>query len=801
VQLSLPRAGTDARAEALGVVEEVSPMPPKPVSVDKIAVVGTYLPQRCGIATFSHDLRHALSATAAASEVSVVAVKDADHNYPQEVQFELSRKVRGDYRGTVDFLHRNVFDVVSIQHEFGIYGGKQGKHVLRLLQELRMPVVTTLHTILEEPDCDQREILAAIGDLSDRVVVMSNRARSMLAKIYGVPRSRIAVIPHGVPEMPFLDPSYHKERFGLAGRKVILTFGLLSRGKGLEYVIEAMPAIVAAHPDAVFVIVGETHPGVIEHEGDTYRESLQARAEELGVADSVIFRNEFMDDRSLAEILTTADICVTPYLNPNQIVSGVLSYALGAGKAIVSTPYWYAEEVLAEGRGRLVPFRDSGALGAEIVSLLSDDAERLAMRKRAYDYARNMVWKEVGAQYLKVLREVRRERAVRPRVYPAEALQLVASELPAPRLQHLTVLSDDTGILQHSKFAVPDRDHGYCTDDNARALIVALLAQRTVREPDLLHRLSYRYLGFLQHAFNSETGRFRNFMTYDRRWLESVGSEDSHGRALWALGYAALESPRLADAASSLFDRALPVMSEISSLRAMSFALIGIDAFLRRFAGAASARRARADLARRLQQRFHSPARGDWPWPEDTVTYANGVVPQALIASGSRLEIPEMVDTGLRSLRWLLDVQTDPKGHFVPIGNAGWMTADGHRARFDQQPIEVQHMVDALLEAHRVTGDDHWLEDARRCLDWFLGRNDLQQAVCDVATGGCRDGLRPDGVNQNQGAESTLAWLHSLLRLHQAEAASPIAGVATENMRRIEPVPRLPAAGQPLAAE
>jgi glycosyltransferase involved in cell wall biosynthesis len=774
-------------------------MPPRSLSVDKVAIVGTYLPQRCGIATFSSDLRSALSAAARQTAFQVVAVKEGAHDYPAEVQFEVARKALPDYRATVDFLNRNAFDVVSVQHEFGIFGGRQGNYILRLMQDLRMPVVTTLHTVLEEPDPDQRDVLSAIGELSDRVIVMSKRARSMLAKVYGVPRSRITVIPHGVPDVPFLDPSYHKERYGLAGRKVILTFGLLSRGKGLEYVIEAMPRIVADHPDAVFVIAGETHPGVLADEGDSYREELVTLAHRLGVADNVIFRNEFMDTKSLTELLTTADICVTPYLNPNQIVSGVLSYALGAGKAIVSTPYWYAEEVLDEGRGRLVPFRDGAATADAIGELLSNDSERLAMRKRAYDYARRMVWDDVGKQYLKVLRDVRRDRAERPRTFHME-LDDVSSELPAPRFQHLSVLSDDTGILQHAKFAVPDRDHGYCTDDNARALIVAVMAQRTARDQELLTRLSYRYLGFLQHAFNPDTGRFRNFMTYDRRWLEDAGSEDSHGRALWALGFAAQESPRLSDASAALFDRALPVMADIAPLRAISFALIGLDAFLRRYNGATPARRARVELARRLHARFKAVRGAEWPWPEDALTYANAALPQALIASGSKLDDPEMVQAGLRSLRWLLDVQTDQKGHFVPVGNAGWMTADGHRARFDQQPIEVQHMVDALLEAHRVTGDDRWVEDARRCLGWFLGHNDLGQPVCDVATGGCRDGLHADGVNQNQGAESTLAWLHSLLRLHQVQPALAASAVGAEAKRRLE-LPRQPAAGQGLAAE
>jgi glycosyltransferase involved in cell wall biosynthesis len=774
-------------------------MPPKSLSVSQIALIGTYVPQRCGIATFTRDLRASLTRADPALGVDVVALKDGptDVAYPSEVQFEIDRRRLGDYRDAATFLSRSRYDVLCLQHEFGIFGGRQGSHILDLIERVRMPVVTTLHTVLDDPDQAQREVVSAIGTLSDRVVVMTRRAREMLSRIYGVPRPRIAMIPHGVPDLAFVDPSYHKERYGLAGRKVILCFGLISRGKGLEYAVEAMPAVAEVHPDAVLVIAGETHPGVRQHEGDAYRDELQALADRLGVSDRVIFRNEFLDDTTLAEILTTADICVTPYLNPNQIVSGVLSYALGAGKAVVSTPYWHAEEALADGRGRLVPFRDGQAMAREIVSLLSDDAARLAMRKRAYDHARRTVWREVGAQYLNVIREVHRERASRPRIFAVEALETEMPDLPMPRLTHLAAISDDTGILQHARFAVADRDHGYCTDDNARALIVALLAQKSGRESELAGRLAGRYLGFLQHAFNPETGRFRNFMTYDRRWTEAAGSEDSHGRALWALGFATQESARFAEASAELFLRALPVMSSIGSLRAAAFALVGLDHFLQRFSGATPARRARAELARRLSERFQAPARDDWPWPEDRVTYANGVLAQALIVSGDALGSAAMTEAGLRSLRWLVEIQTDPKGHFVPIGNAGWMTAAGHRARFDQQPIEAQHMVDALIEAHRVSGEARWLDEARRCLAWFLGRNDLEEPLVDLETGGCRDGLHPDGVNRNQGAESTLAWLHSLFRIHQIEAATAADRQEGQMARhRVEARPSLGAAAR-----
>ncbi len=738
----------------------------------KIAVIGTYLPRRCGIATFSSDLLHSLEAQNSGAEIASVAMDDAleAYAYPQEVRFEIDQKTVADYRLAVDFLNMNRFDAVSLQHEYGIYGGRAGNHVLRLLHNLRVPVLTTLHTVLEEPDRDQREVLAAIGELSDRVVVMSERARATLARVYGVPLPRITVIPHGVPDMPFLDTSYHKDKYGLVGKKVMLTFGLLSRGKGIEYVIEALPEIVARHPDVVYLVAGQTHPGVRRHEGESYRLSLQQRADELGVGGHLMFRDEFLDTDKLVELLSIADICVTPYLNREQIVSGVLSFALGAGKAIVSTPYWYAEEMLADGRGRLVPFRDGPAIAREVNGLLDDDVARQTMRKQAYTFARNMVWSEVGARYLETFREIRAERALRPRSYRVKSLQANQAEPPAPNLTHLQVMTDGTGMLQHARFAVPDRDHGYCTDDNARALIVALKAAEGARDPRENLLLASRYLSFLQHAFNQETGRFRNFMSYDRQWQETIGSEDAHGRAIWSLGQAVLDTPSdgIGGAAMWLFERALPAVLGFVSPRAWAFALIGINAYLERFGGASDARRARVTLAERLHDRLKPGIGTEWPWLEETVTYANGVIPQALLASATALDRSDMTRDAIESLRWLCGVQTDPRGHFTPIGNDGWFVRGSTPARFDQQPIEVQHMVDATLAAYSATGDAVWLDEARRAYEWFLGRNDLQQPIADQATGGCRDGLSADGVNLNQGAESTLAWLHASLSLRAA---------------------------------
>jgi glycosyltransferase involved in cell wall biosynthesis len=764
----------------------------------KIAVIGSYVPRRCGIATFSADLLNAMSNDAPDTELWAVAMNDIPlgYDYRAEVQFEIGQGIVADYRSAVDFLNMNGVDAVSLQHEFGIYGGKAGSNVVRLLQNLRMPVVSTLHTVLEQPDKDQEQVIRAIGSLSDRVVVMSAHAALVLRKVYGVAPGRIAIIPHGVPNMSFLDSSYHKEEYGMIGKKVILTFGLLSRGKGYEYVIDALPKIVKAHPGAIFVVIGETHPSVKREEGESYRDSLKARAEELGVSENIVFHEQFLATKALTDFLSTADICVTPYLNREQIVSGVLSYALGAGKAIVSTAFRYAEEMLADGRGRLVPFRDSEAIASEVIDLLSNDTERQAMRKQAYTFARNMVWSNVGAQYFELFRDARQERGARPRIHQARTLQSTKLVLSTPRLDHLRILTDDTGVLQHARFNVPDRNHGYCTDDNARALIVALLSQQVLSASDSLMLLAYRYLGFLQHAFNPESGRFRNFMGYDRHWQEAIGSEDAHGRAIWALGQTVLDapSPGMAGAAMTLFEQSLPALASLSSPRAWAFALLGLDAYLRRFSGASDARRTRAELAERLLKILKSNAMPSWPWPEDTITYANGVIPHALIVSGGALKRPDMVDAGINSLRWLMDIQTDARGHFVPIGNDGWFVRDGTPARFDQQPTEAQHMMDALLEVYRLTGEELWCKDARCCFEWFLGRNDLQQAIANHTTGACSDGLHPDGVNQNQGAESTIAWLHASLRLTIALGASASERGTTAGDRARPAHPASPAA-------
>jgi glycosyltransferase involved in cell wall biosynthesis len=748
----------------------------------KITLIGNYLPRQCGIATFTTDLQTALARENPAGESWVVAMNETPegYRYPDPVRFEINQQVLTEYRLAADFLNMNQVDVACFQHEFGIYGGKDGAHVLDLMGNLRMPVVTTLHTILQSPSIGQVAIVRRIAQISDRLVVMSERAKHILQDVYEVPSAKIALIHHGIPDVPFVDPNYYKDQYGVEGRKVILTFGLLSPGKGIETMIDALPAVVAQHPDVVYIVLGATHPQVKKEQGEAYRLALQRRARELGVGKHIIFHNRFVELKELCEFLGAADIYVTPYLNQEQIVSGTLAYALGSGKAIVSTPYWYAQEMLSGSRGRLFPFQDASALAEQVNDLLSQEVDRHTMRKQAYTFCRKMTWKEVARRYLELFGEVKRERERFPRpVFKTKTMAASPRELPQPKLDHLIRLTDDVGILQHATFIVPDRYYGYCTDDNARALVAVLLARDMIPDGDAIADLVGTYLSFLHHAFNEETGRFRNFMDYNRQWMEETGSEDSHGRAIWGLGetVALSRSAHMEAAAQIIFEKALPVLAQFTSPRAWAFALVGIHAYLHRYRGDSGVRRIQEKLAEALFQKYQKNISDDWLWIEDQITYANGKIPQALIISAGSLGKEEMLQAGLRSLEWLIKIQMDPKGHFVPVGNKGWYRRGNTKARFDQQPIEALDMIEACREAHEATGDRKWFSYAQCCLEWFLGRNDLNVPLYDYQTGGCCDGLNADGPNRNQGAESSLACFLSLLHLnrfrnHQIQATA-----------------------------
>ncbi len=745
--------------------------------IDSVAVIGNHLPRQCGIATFTTDLVKGLSAEAPDVYCWAIAMNDKPEGYPypDTVRFEINQNNLTDDSVASQFLNINQTDIVCLQHEYGLFGGPAGSHLLKLLGDLRMPVVTTLHTVLKDPTPEYRAVMCKLSDLSDKLVVMSSKASDFLKDIYAVPEDKIVFIHHGIPDTPFIDPSFYKDKFGVEGRKVLLTFGLLSPNKGIENVLQVLPAVIKKHPDVVYIILGATHPHILKSHGDAYRIMLQQLVHKLNIGEHVIFQNRFVELQELCEFLGIADIYITPYLEEAQITSGTLAYAMGTGKAVISTPYWYATEMLAEDRGRIVPFHNLDAMAEQNIDLLDNDVDRHAMRKKAYLFSRDAVWREVSRKYLQVFREVQlnRTRNPRPRHSYVEKIRAITSfELPEIKLDHLKALTDDTGILQHANYTIPDRTHGYCTDDNARALLVSAMGQTYLPTSGLgLDSFSGHYLGFLLYAYNEETGRFRNFMTYSRQWMEEIGSEDAHGRALWCLGksVAFLQNPGHLAMSTTLFKKALRALEDVHFPRAIAFSLVGIHAYLYRFSGDSDVRRIREVLAEGLFNQFKNNETDDWPWLEDTLNYANGKLPHALLLSGQWMQRGDMIDMGLRSLKWLLTIQTE-KGHFVPIGSNGWYEKGGHRARFDQQPIEANAMVEACVEAFNVTRDKSWFDNAVMCFNWYLGHNDLNMPLYDPKTGGCRDGLMADGINQNDGAESSLAWLLSLMTLQKLYA-------------------------------
>jgi len=732
----------------------------------RIAVVGNYLPRQCGIATFTTDLCDAISAECGAAKLFAVPINDTEsgYDYPSRVRLALAQDDLSSYEQAADFLNFTNFDLVCLQHEYGIFGGPAGSHILALLRRLKMPVITTLHTVLREPNPDQRRVMEEIAALSDRLIVMSELSSQFLQEIFKVPGRKIDMVPHGVPDLPFLDPNFYKDRFNVEGKAVLLTFGLLSPNKGIENVIQALPHILAKHKNVVYIVAGATHPHILRREGDHYREHLQALAKEIGVESNVFFHNRFATPAEMAEFIGAADIYITPYRHEAQVVSGTLAYALGAGKAIISTPYWHAIELLNDRRGALVPFQDPEAIARKTVELLDTPAIRHAMRKRAYSYSREMVWKKVAQGYMASFARARSDRMQEPRVTVADATQQKCfNKLPALDLEHLLRLTDDTGILQHATFAIPNYVEGYTTDDNARALILTiLLEQLNQTEPRVVRDLASRYLAFLGHALNPANGRFRNFLSYARTWAETQGSEDSHGRALWALGTVLGRSKdqALRGAAGRLFEIAVPATLTFTSPRAWAFALLGVEEYLRSFSGDREAQRASSVLANRMVGIYKANQSSDWQWFEDVLAYSNARLPQALLTAGDRNSNHEMLSIGLDALNWLGETQRFAgKDHFVPIGSQGFYRKGAERARFDQQPIEAGGAVSACLEAYRITGDDRWRKQAWSAFNWFLGNNDLEIPLYDFTTGGCRDGLHPERVNENQGAESTLAFL------------------------------------------
>ncbi|MBO0938934.1 glycosyltransferase family 4 protein [Fibrella sp. HMF5335] len=746
------------------------------VQPKNVAFVGDYLPRQCGIATFTADLYKSYSTFIPNARPWVVSVNDTTegYDYPDEVRYEFFQHDLESYKKAAEFLNSRNVDVVCLQHEYGIYGGTAGNYILTLLRNLKMPIVSTFHTILKTPDQDQLLTLKAIADLSARVVCMSEKGRQFLTSIYEIPDEKIDVIAHGIPDMPFVDPHFYKDRFEMEGKQVLLTFGLLSPNKGIENVINALPRIVEQFPNVVYMVLGATHPHLIRHEGEAYRDSLKKLAQDNGVADHIKFYDQFVELDDLLEFLGAADIYITPYLNPAQITSGTLAYSVGVGKAVISTPYWHAEELLADGRGILVPFGDSEAIADQVINLLTDEPMRHAMRKRGYLMGREMIWENVIKQYAESFGQARLERMrASQSLFPGSNNGNL--QLPTLKLDHLYRLSDSTGIIQHARYHLPFYEEGYCTDDNARALILTMWLKETGQHDRRIDQLADTYMAFLNYAFSPEKRRFRNFMSYDRQWLEEVGSEDSTGRAIWALGtcIGRSDEQNTLTWAMTLIENVLPGTVDMESPRSWAFALLGIHEYLKRFSDDRLAKSIQQKLVNKLIFRYHETASDDWRWFENTLAYDNAVMAHALLVSDNR----EGINIGFTALEWLIEQQTATplpdngktgKGHFQPIGSDGFYSKGLLRAYFDQQPLEAQSTISACLTAWQYSSDPEWHRRALRVFRWFTGHNDLGLPLYDSMTGGCRDGLHIDRVNQNQGAESTLSYLLALTELQVA---------------------------------
>ncbi|WP_026898587.1 glycosyltransferase family 4 protein [Daejeonella oryzae] len=748
----------------------------------KIAYISTYPPRECGIATFNFNLFRAIGADSKAVSPNgfVVAMTDSDdiheYEYPDEVKLTIRQEHQKDYIKAANYINTSDTDVCIVEHEFGIFGGENGVYLLPLINRLEKPLITILHTVLKEPSYLQQIIIKEIANQSAKIVVMSRRAVDFLTEIYNIPRDKIQFIEHGVPD---LEPNAFNPIKSLSpfrNKKVLFTFGLISRNKGIETVIKALPQVVEKHPDVMYVVLGNTHPGVRKNSGEEYRDSLKSLATQLGVEKNLVFINKFVSEDELFNYLTASEIYITPYLNEAQITSGTLSYAVGSGSAVISTPYWHAQELLADNRGKLFDFKDSAALSLQIIDLLDHPKKLAELKKNAYDYGLHLRWPVIGQEYIKVLNHARRKL-----IRIEKAKPIIDSEsIPTFNLSHVKRLTDDTGIVQHAKYGIPNLKEGYCLDDNARALIMALMSYQQNKSKIALELLPV-YLSYIQYM-QQDDGNFRNFLSFDRKYLDEVGSEDSFGRTVWSLGYLINCAPNNSyrEFAEELFFRSVPHFKNLEHLRGIGNTIIGVVNYLRVHPYNEGMNYQLKELTKPLVKAYQNHKSTDWHWFEEKLTYDNAILPLALLYSYEITSDEEVMEIALESLEFL-DKHTMSNGYLHPVGSEGWFFKNKQMAVFDQQAIEVMAMVLMYFEAFHVTKKTVFISKMYLSYKWFLGENTLRIPLYDHETHGCCDGLQPHGINRNQGAESTLAYLISHLTVLKAleieyeyEPAAPV---------------------------
>jgi glycosyltransferase involved in cell wall biosynthesis len=735
----------------------------------RVVFISSFLPRKCGIATFTSDLITNIAAAAKGEfEPLVVAMHSGDQKYNDPVKFEVHQDIKSDYICAADYINFSHVDLICVQHEFGLFGGEGGSYLGLLLNRLKAPVITTLHTVLDEPEPAYHKSLIDVCNASHKIVTMNERGVTMLQDIYNISGRKIKLIAHGVPDLPFVDSNYYKHKFGMEDRKTILTFGLLSTNKGIDIMLQAMPAIIKADPSVMYIVLGMTHPNVLKHEGESYRFSLQQMVKDLGLEEHVIFHNRFVNDQELHNFLCAADVYVTPYKNVKQLTSGTLSFAVGAGKAVVSTPYWAAEELLADGRGKLVPFGDSKEIAEAIVDILRNESLFYSLRRKAYEYGRSRTWPKIGQTYWKLFSTKRMPLRIPAKSTLSAAETISNIEVPEPSLEHLIKLTDDTGLYQHAKFTIPNREHGYCTDDNARGVIAMTRYYAQYPEPKALKLLD-TYLSFIMHSQNSD-GTVRNMMNFERTWFKKEAQSDAFGRVLWAFGTVMAQPPAPAylSVIKDCFDKSVEHIQR-QLPKGMAYSILGMCDYLKQFPGASEIKRQLEMAADGLVTQYEESRYPDWQWFEDALTYDNAVLPHAMYVAGLTCDNKKYLAVAEKTCEFLLANIYHGK-YFSFIGCNGWYERGGARASFDQQPIDTAGTVMMLRAAYDATKNDSFLVLQRKAFEWFLGRNDLHIPLYDFRTKGCNDGLMRDGINLNQGAESTLSFLLSLLAVVESFA-------------------------------
>lgn len=741
----------------------------------KISFIGTFPPRECGIGTFTRNLFDSMVGAQGAGESNqglVIAMDDngLHYDYPREVKLTIRQEEQADYLEAANFINLSGADICVLEHEFGIFGGQNGIYILPLLYRLKIPLIVTLHTVLRNPSYNERAVLVEICKIAHAIVVMSQTAVNMLTKEYDVDENKVFRIEHGVPDIQF-DQQAVKREFKLTSKKLLLTFGFIGRNKGIETVLKALPAVVAKYPEVVYIVLGKTHPNVIRHSGEEYRIFLLGLVKKLGIEKHVVFLNEFIDQAELFKYLSASDIYITPYTNEAQITSGTLSYAIGAGSAVVSTPYWHAAELLAEGRGRLFDFNDSNALSEVFLDLLDHPQVMAELRRNAYDYGSEIRWPKIGQKYLQLAEKIVAEQ---PEVFVQKEALLDPLMLPPFLLDHVQRMTDDTGIIQHAKYGIPNLKEGYCLDDNARALLMVLMAYKRNKHP-LALKLSPTYLSYINYM-QTPDGAFRNFLSFNRNFLDEVGSEDSFGRTIWSLGYLLGNAPNDAyyQTGREIFFDAAPNFVKLKSIRSIANTMVGICYYLKSNPTDDSMIEILSQLAGRLVADYGLNRTDSWHWFESLLAYDNAFLPLALLHAAEFLNDERIRNTAIESMDFL-SAATLKNGYLSIIGNENWFKKDGESSMFAQQPLDALAMVLMFHQAFRLTRDTAYVARLNTCFMWFLGENDLRISLYDFETKGCCDGLESYGVNRNQGAESTLAYLVAHLSVLEAfEEASQL---------------------------